>query len=201
MTDTKQKLPRFIKLVIWPDDYTTSTLVLHTEAPKYVARMERIKNNTELRVSVLKYQQDYMQCQKTNPAGLINEILLWDFQMHGEPSARIHLNTMENPGAIYVPTLMFAYEPPSHENQAIISVKQRIATHAAAACETLIALGQVEKAKRVAGRTLDYLGADSRPLISQLNTVATKLSSQAGDFPAWLKSYSQVSQAPKPDSP
>jgi len=124
MTDTKQKLPRFIKLVIWPDDYTTSTLVLHTEAPKYVARMERIKNNTELRVSVLKYQQDYMQCQKTNPAGLINEILLWDFQMHGEPSARIHLNTMENPGAIYVPTLMFAYEPPSHENQAIISVIQ-----------------------------------------------------------------------------
>ena len=81
------------------------------------------------------------------------------------------------------------------------AVKQRIATHAAAACETLIALGQMEKAKRVAGRTLDYLGTDNRSLIAQLNTVAAKLNVQAGDFPAWLKSYSQPSQPPKSESP
>jgi hypothetical protein len=63
-----------------------------------------------------------LRCHNTNPASLLNEILLWDFQAHGEPSSKIHMVIMPNPEAIYVPTLMFAYEPLSHENQTIFSI-------------------------------------------------------------------------------
>jgi len=87
-----------------------------------------------------------------------------------------------------------------HNHAAPISsmLKRRITTYAAAACESLIALGQIDKAKRVAGRAIDYLGKDNQSFIARLNSIVAKPSAAATDFPAWLKSYLQTT---KPEAP
>jgi len=79
--------------------------------------------------------------------------------------------------------------------------KQKIILCASAACEALLALGDVEKAKRVAGHALDYLGEDGRGLIARLNAIAAQSGANAKDFPAWLASCAQFTQSTKPKSP
>jgi len=73
-------------------------------------------------------------------------------------------------------------------------IKRRIAAYASAACEALVALGQVEKAKRVAGRAIDYLGGDNRAFVARLDAITSQSSAQAGEFLAWLKSYLRTSE-------
>jgi len=76
--------------------------------------------------------------------------------------------------------------------------EQKITIYTSAACETLIALGEVEKAKRVAGHALDFLGKDNRNLITRLNAAATRSGGNATDFIVWLTSCTQPA---KPKSP
>jgi len=94
-----------------------------------------------------------------------------------------------------------AHDGHNHDHAEQI-LKQRIATNASAACETLVALGETEKARRVAGRALDYLGKDNPSLIARLNSITTqpslKASPNAKDFRDWLASYAQSSEPKSP---
>ena len=78
------------------------------------------------------------------------------------------------------------------------ALKQKINTYTLAACETLLALGEIEKAKRVAGHAIDYLGKDNQNLIARLNYIATQSGTSAKDFSSWLAAYAQPT---KPKSP
>jgi len=71
------------------------------------------------------------------------------------------------------------------------AAKQKVITYASAACETLIALGELEKAKRVAGHAIAFLGKDSQSLVARMDAIAAQSGVNAQDFLAWLTSYTQ----------
>jgi len=87
-----------------------------------------------------------------------------------------------------------AHDGHNHDHAEQI-LKQRIVTNASAACETLVALGDTEKAKRVAGRALDYLGKDKQSLYDRLKIVAIKGGGKARAFDAWLTEYANIKQS------
>ena len=90
------------------------------------------------------------------------------------------------------------YEPGHHAHDGhdhrtpSTALKRKLAIHASAACEALIELGQLDKAKRVAGRALEFLGKDKSILLDTRKAIAARNNVNARFFDAWLMEYANL---------
>jgi len=67
--------------------------------------------------------------------------------------------------------------------------KMRIIEFSVAAVETCIAIGDPAKAKRIAGRALDYLGKDDRVFRFQIRHAVLRANPNDTDFLVWFSEY------------